>query len=166
MRDDKFYLGLDTATVTGIAVLLPGYRAAVASVKGNPIQQLGVIGPLIIALMKDFPQINISMEKQHNFFNADTARSLVERYGFIKWTLTGSGFVVNEVSPKPARKLLEVNSKEECFRKFCNYYKGTALTSDHTDALALCIFSAHQEGYPMDWKRLVIADIEIEVVGK
>lgn len=164
MREEKFYVGLDTATTTGIAVLLPDNKAAVTSVKGTPIQQLGVLGPILAAFSKRYPFVGLSMEKQHNFINANTARSLSERYGFLRWTLTGLGFTVNEVSPRPARKLLGVVTKQECFDKFVPYFKGEALTSDHTDALAVCIFSAYQDGYKIDWERFVVVNLKIEEV--
>lgn len=139
------YIGLDTATVTGVAFYQPAFNiASVYETKGTPIEQWRFVNKKAFALKH--LTINFVIEKQHNTLNMNTTRSLFERYGYIKWRFQEEGITLLEVSPKPARKVLNCKDKETLFRVCLPFLVGSHLTSNHTDALAVALYVAHQDG--------------------
>jgi Holliday junction resolvasome RuvABC endonuclease subunit len=113
-------------------------------VQGSPIEQG------IVAFAKG---INPSyattyvLERLHTFRNANTTRSLLERYGYLKYLLQSGGYRVEEVSPRMARKHLGLVEKEEVYEYFKKLYTGLRLTSHMTDALAVALYQADRDGY-------------------
>lgn len=156
----KHYIGLDLATLAGVAILYPGNFAAVTVMKGNPIQQFMHVGSIVNGLK--VPELSIVLEMPVDFLNANTTRSLLERYGFIKWNLIGSGFTPLEVRPKEARRVVGAKDKRSLFIKLKDNFKGHIFDSNMSDALALCIYAAAQDGYKVDWKQLEIHNLKVE----
>lgn len=99
------------------------------------------------------------IERLHSYRNKTTVRSLLERSGYIKWSLTAQGYKVLEASPDMVRSHLGVNGKVTMFDKLLPYYNGKRLTADHTDALACAMYQAELDGWSVDWKRLDILDL-------
>lgn len=150
----KVYVGLDTATITGVAIWMPKtHRALVSQVKGTPIEQLIYIKEQLEAIRGE---VVVVMEQMHYFRNAKTIRSLVERYGYLKYTLLEAGYRVEEVAPRVARSHFGAAGKEEMFRLFMPYFDGTALTSNHTDALAVALKQACDDGENFNLEALEI----------
>lgn len=150
------YVGLDTATVTGVAFWNPRMQvAAVVEFKGSPVEQLhSILGELPYKKA----DVVFVLEKLYNFRNAKTTRSLLERYGYLKYTLIERGFRVEEVHPRMARNFLKVATKEDVFRYFIPFYRGNLyLSSNHTDALAVALYQADCDGWG-----LLTASMEIQ----
>lgn len=154
------YIGLDIATVTGMAL----YRTEsetieVALNKGDPISQYARLNNFLESLdFRDRHPVFL-LEKPLHFRNANTLRQLVERYGYIKHSLIHAGvYRVEELNLNSVRKHLQCRSKEEVFRFFVPLYLGDYLTSDHTDAAALCLYQAAVEGHTVDLNRLKVID--------
>lgn len=148
-----YFIGLDTALVTGIALYNSEMNyAGVMQRKGTPVEQLATIIAVISHLRLgwvDSSQIVLVMEKLHNFRNAVSTRSLLERYGYLKNSLLERGYQVQEVSPKEARSFLGVGGKEETFHLLKTRFQGTLFSSDHADALAIALYQASvQECHP------------------
>lgn len=155
------YVGLDTAKWTGIAAWNPLVHAAeVVQVKGEPVEQLLFISQHILNYAAEHVEFIFVMEKQHNFRNATTARSLLERYGYLKYSLLSIGYEVREAGPHPVRKNICCKSKEETFRRFIPFYEGDVLTDNHTDALALALWASAQDGYETNWIKMRIVDMK------
>lgn len=146
------YVGLDIATVTGYAIWNPETQVAkVWQMKGDPIAQ---IKSLSHVLQKEkLGSAIICIEELHHIQNHKTVVSLAERRGFIYYTLVGVGYTVQNVHSESARSLLKTRNKEETFRKFIPFYKGSAaLTSDMTDALAVALYGSLN----VDWEKLCV----------
>lgn len=147
------YVGLDTATTTGLAVWFPTLqKALVSQCKGTPLKQLKHIQGYVFF---PTPEVVIAMESIHNFRNANVTRSLLERYGFLKYSLLAEGFRVEEIPPKMARRSLGVNSKREAYEYLSTFCTGK-LTDNHTDALAIALYQALAEGHLMDPSKFVV----------
>lgn len=145
---DRWYIGLDIATISGIAIYSPlKHAAVVGQSKGEPIYQLDDI------IAKSVPKnlvgysIQFVLEEPHHFQNATTTRSLISRYGYIKYSLMGLKYPVYEVNLNSARHWLGTKTKKETHLLFTQYFRGDFLTSDHTDALAVAMYKAHKDGY-------------------
>lgn len=149
---NEIYIGLDTATTTGISLYIPKDNLSVVTLKkGNPIEQLDYI---LDRINGDFPKVGYTfvLERQHYFRNAKSIRSLVERYGYLKHSLLREGYRVEEVSPDAARKTLGVKGKQGAFDYLFDFYEGCNLTDDHTDALAVALHQAKEDGCtPPQW---------------
>lgn len=141
----KYYMGLDTATTTGIALWIPGeQRALVSEITGDPNEQFDyIVGD---ACPDDDENVAFVMEQMHYFRNAKTIRSLVERYGYLKYSLLGLGYPVYEVAPSVARHHLGVKSKKETHSLFLPHFDGEKFTSNHSDALAVALKQACDDG--------------------
>jgi hypothetical protein len=157
------YVGLDTAKVMGAAIWFPRQQKAwVEECKGSPLAQWKFIQDLLYPVPEE--DVVFVFEKQHNFYNAKTTRSLLERYGFLKFSILGSTRCqVREVSPKVARAYLETSTKKETFRRFIPYFAGDYLTDNHTDALAVAIYESHTDGLELNWSKLSV--VQHEVIG-
>lgn len=158
---DYTYIGLDTATLMGVAVWNPDRHIAVVTQnKGTPIEQLYFINQNVFGLMEETADCEFVMEVLHNFRNAVTTRSLLERYGFLKWSLKAVQFEVEEVSPDMARSFLGTKEKEDTFRYFTKYFDGSMLTNNHTDALAVAIYQSTLDGYKFAPNRLKVRGVD------
>lgn len=154
MSKSPVYIGLDMATTTGIAVYHPEVEIAWCYLhKGTPIELADKVGRLITYVRKVniWPTDNITfaVERLHLVRNMNTVRSLLERYGYIKYNLLAAGYEVLEYGPLPPRKFLgkEFTTKEEVFTFMRQEFKGPLLTSNHTDALAQALYAAHKQGF-------------------
>jgi hypothetical protein len=154
------YLGLDTATVTGVALLNPVSNSAIVyETKGIPNLQYKFIDNLLkgIEVTCKAHVETIAMEELRNFRNAKVTRSLLGRYGFILWSLRGMGYEVQEIAPKVARAKLNFRDKESVFRGFIPYLTSSLpFTSNHADALALALYVALMDGYECKLESLKI----------
>jgi hypothetical protein len=125
--------------------------------KGTPIKQAEYIVTHLVAE----PVLNIEpvfcLEMPHHFQNANTTRSLLERYGYIKNVLLGAGFKVREPNLNSARAWLGVKDKQAVLMHYIPYFAGGAiLTSDHADALLMAQFQASKDGIEPKWEELKI----------
>jgi hypothetical protein len=165
--NNRLYVGLDVATKLGIALWKPLENVAhVEMVKGEPVDQ--VVRVLEVAGFGSGGKNPVSelvfvMETLPSFQNARTTRSLLERYGYLKHTLKCTGFPVMECNISSIRHSLGVNKKMQVFDYFLPYYRGTHLTTDHTDALATAIHQSMVDLYPYDKDSLIIHDVKKEV---
>lgn len=162
MRASPIYFGLDIATTMGVAAWNPGSAMAyVATTKGTPLNQIEFIRkyafPSHHVDKKDYIFV---IESLHHFRNKTTVRSLLERAGYLKWCIKYEGFEVKEAAPDVVRKHLGVKEKTEMFIKLLPHYNGSHFTSDHADALAVAMYQGEIDGFPVDWRRLDIVDIE------
>lgn len=154
------YIGLDIATVTGMAIYTPSTETIeVALNKGDPISQyVRLVNYLETMDYKDRHPTFV-LELPLHFQNANTSRSLIERYGYLKHSLIRAGvYEVVEVNLNSVRKYLGCKTKEDVFRFFQPLYEGDYLTSDHADAAALCLYQASVEGHTVDLSRLKVRD--------
>lgn len=146
------YVGLDCAETMGVAYLRydveRGPVAQVTEIVGTPLEQLKGINKLMVRedTANTASPLLFVFEQQHNFRNAITARSLLERQGFLKWTLTSLGFQVADVSPDVARKYLGTGSKGGTLQFFREISDDIKLTDNHTDALAVAVYRAYIDG--------------------
>lgn len=166
------YIGLDLATVTGICVYIPERNLAlVREYKGNAIKQLNNINSILVTdlykissiyniYINKYKTISIVIEQLHNFRNANTVRLLLEMSGYIRYTLTVDGYTVNYVAPDVARSHLGTKSKEDTHKLFIPNFKGSVLTSNHTDALAIAIYQAHLDGAAFNLNELAVRNWE------
>lgn len=160
MIKTKVYVGLDTATVSGIAMWSPILHVGlVLQTKGTPTELLLCISELVLSKLNENIEPIFVLERQHNFLNANTARSLLERLGYIKYSLLSIGYTVHEAGTAEVRSFLKCKTKEETFRFFHPIYRGNALTDNHTDALALALYQADQDGYVFDKKIATVHDM-------
>ncbi len=147
MQPEKWFVGLDIATTTGIAIYIPSKNvAAVGLSKGLPGHQLDEIISMTIPLPKEFFHLNYVLEEPHHLRNAKTALSLISRYGYLKYSLMGLGYGVSEVNLNSARAWLGTKDKQGTHLFFTEYFVGSYLTSDHTDALAVALYEANLRG--------------------
>lgn len=159
MKD--YYIGLDTATVMGFAFLRTDNNWAFCHViNGNPIEQLKELRSYLSTPAGLKETSSIVLEKQHNFRNAISSRSLLERYGYLKYSLINEGWDVQEQSPKVVRKKLgfrTIDAKKDLFMMMTHYVKRMpAFTTDQSDALAVALGQAIDDGYHFNWETLQI----------
>lgn len=151
----KVYIGLDTALVTGIALWYPTENLAlVTDIKGNPLEQFHWIYHLIPS-----GELCLVLEKMVHFRNAKTTRSLLERYGFLKYSFLDRDFRVEEVHPGLARKFIGAKSKEDVKRYFWNreIACGVQPLSEHqADALTVALYQSHLEGCEIYYPELTL----------
>lgn len=155
------YVGLDIATITGIALWHPfTHKAEVVQVKGDPMETFGFIVKVIMPLVVEL-QPTICMEQPHHFQNANTTRSLLERYGFIKYSLMCNykGLRIEEPNLNSVRASLGAKKKEDVLQIMSTFYSGSYLTDNHTDALAACIYQSKQDEIPFTLTSLRITSI-------
>lgn len=164
MSDSKpiIYLGIDIAALCGVAVYIPEKnRALVFETKGTPVQQLEEINWIVQNCTKDAQVVYVVFEKQYYFRNANTTRDLLERYGFLKWSLMACGFDIWEVGPSTARAFLGIPynpktaslSKRRTFDLLRQHYASTApFTTNHSDALAVAMKQAFDNGHLYELK--------------
>lgn len=151
------YCGLDIAKTTGLAVWYPEkHFALVTHVKGTPIVQLKcILAAIPKELFGEVLEPVFVLEKIFHFRNANTTRSLLERYGYMKHSLLDRAARVEEAHPLAARRLLKARSKGQVLRML-QAYSGECMTQDGADALAVAIFQAHKDGWIFDPIRLVV----------
>jgi hypothetical protein len=155
------YLGLDLATISGIALWHPfTHTAEVVQVKGDPIETFAFLARVIMPLLGKF-QPTVCMEQSHHFINAKTTRSLLERYGFIKYSLMCNykGMRIEEPNLNSIRASLGARNKKEMMGILATRYTGPYLTDNHTDALACCIYQSKEDGIPFTLGNLHIVSI-------
>lgn len=163
----NIYVGLDMATVTGIAIYIPKEPIAIVhQYKGNPIEQLNTIKKLLNIYMTTNNYKTISnypytfvIEELKTFRNAHTTRLLLEMTGYIRYSLVSLGYRVLEVAPSIVRSYLDTKTKQGTLDFFLPRYTGSNLTNNHTDALALAIYQAHADGHSEDLNSLQIYGI-------
>lgn len=115
-------VGLDLATTSGIA-LYDDDEVKVTTYKGTPIELLTKIESYLK------PGSLCVIEEHKHFRNAKTTRSLLERNGFIFWSLVAKGYEVQKLFPGKGRLQL--------IKAYHDRYK---LTKDEVDAIALINF--------------------------
>lgn len=159
----NIFIGLDVAERMGVATWNPQLNKAYVHVaKGSPIHQLDYIFKEVLVEpepLVEEPKFIFVIERLHNFQNKNTVRSLLERTGFIKYSLISAGFRVEEVSPLMARAYLGVSTKENLRVKLEQYFTGIRMTDDHSDALAVALYQASLEGYQLDFRKLTIQEM-------
>lgn len=163
------YIGIDVANMCGIAYYNPDtHKAVVYEKKGTPVAQLGAINQVIKRHKGDSVNIYFVLEKQFSFQNAVTTRSILERYGFLKWSLLACDFDVWEISPSSARNFLGVKynpyTAKETKRKTHELLRSyvidfpDAFSNNHSDALAVAMKQANANGH---LNTLVFPQIEV-----
>jgi hypothetical protein len=152
------FIGMDCAIVGGVACYDPNeHIALVTELKGTPLNHLQQINALLILLKGWSLRDKVFVfETLVHFRNAVTVRSLLERTGFLKWSLTGVGFETYDVDPNTARKFLGTGTKEATLKFFAPNFKGSFLTNNHTDALAIALYKANMDGYTPNFKQLKV----------
>lgn len=111
-------VGLDIATSSGIA-LYDGEKICVTTFKGTPVELVDYIESII-------PQNStVIIERHVHFLNANTTRSLLERLGYVKYSLIKNGHAVSDLFPGKGRKQL------------IEAYKSVGYTKDELDAIIL-----------------------------
>ena len=96
--------GLDIAKRTGIA----SYNhktdeVFVTTFAGSPIELLGCVKSLLP--LPEFVE-KVVIEKHVHFRNANTTRALLERLGYVKWSLQNFGYETVDLFPGRGRKFL------------------------------------------------------------
>lgn len=161
----NIYVGLDLATVSGLAIYIPNNPIAIVHQhKGNAIQQLNTIKKLLNVYIYNTNNKNNNsyifiIEELHTFRNGNTTRFLLEMTGYIKYSLIDSGYRVVDVAPSEVRKYLGTKDKKGTLDFFLPRYTGSNLTNNHTDALGLAIYQAAQDGHIEDFSNLQIHGI-------
>lgn len=151
----KIYIGLDTATRMGVAIV-QGEKVGVMEIKGDPFTQWCALRSLLMSC----EPAALVFEKQHNFLNAKTTRNLLERYGFLKYSLLSLHYRVEEVSPKVARHALGVKTKQEMLQLLHPYYHGSRkFTDNHADAAAVALYQMCQDGGKINLECLQITHL-------
>lgn len=165
-NEHQLYVGMDLATTAGVAVYIPiTNQAIVFSAKAEPIDQFKRMLTSIQSI-SDHLRNGVDMrldflyclERVHHFRNAKTSRSLIERYGFVKYALLMGEAKVVEVNLNSCRSWLKVKTKEENFMYYMPYYRGSMFTSDHADALTCALYQASNDGVAIDWLSFNIVD--------
>lgn len=157
MKDERtsYYVGLDVATWCGIAIFIPSAnKATVQDFKGTPLEQAEHIKNYIST------DCTVVFELEMYFRNAKTIRSLIERQGYIKHALLWQSCRVTEVPPKSARRFLNTKSKAETHHKFIDNFWGEPLTNNHTDALAVAMYQAYQDGWRFNPDDVIIRSVK------
>lgn len=143
------YVGLDIATRTGIAWYETGSGVIKTHVvKGTPIDQWDFICELLSNLDA---KVEVVLEKPVYFRNAVTARSLIERYGYLKWQLMADYVPIIEVVPTQVRRFIGAKTKQGVLEMLRG--DDTRITHDHADAAALVLFGMGVRILPIEvWK--------------
>ena len=152
MYKHRTFIGLDLATTAGIAVWIPEEGTARAyTTTGNPIRQLEFLHRRVFDNSLIEPII-IGIEQLDCFRNAKTVRSLLERIGYFRYSLTATRlFDVVEVRLSPTRKYYGFKDKMEVLKFFQKYTKTPRrLTNDMSDALLIAVWLGHQEDVELD----------------
>lgn len=155
------YVGLDIATITGIALWHPmTHTAEVVQVKGDPMETFGFIVKVIMPLVGKY-QPTIVLENQFVGVNSVTTRKLIERYGFIKYSLMCNyqGIRIEEVYPASVRSFFKAKGKKEVMDILATRFTGPYLTDNHTDALACCIYQSKTDEIPFQLSTLKFTSI-------
>lgn len=149
------YIGVDPATRTGFAYYFPfSNEATVFECPGNPLEQWAFLK----AMIEMCPSSLVCMEVLHHFRNAITTRDILQRSGYLKWSSTSFGYTPREVSTPVIRSFLKCKSKEEVKELFAPHYSGIGrFTDNHSDALAVAMFSAYLDGH--------LQELEIPKIG-
>jgi Holliday junction resolvasome RuvABC endonuclease subunit len=135
------YVGLDLATVSGVAIIdSEAIEAVLFEVKGTPYEQLKKVLNFLDIQSIDKDNVKWSIEQIHTFLNAKTVRSLLERKGFVMWTLIGNGFEVEEVSPRVARYRFGFKGKKDAMAQMEPIIDSPLLTDNHVDAFAVALY--------------------------
>lgn len=127
------WIALDVAKSCGVAILYSSGVVRVTTVVGSPQQQLD----RLVEIIGDNNEFSLVIETLTYFRNAKTIRSLLERSGFLKYSLMNSYLIkkIEQVSATDARKALRVKSKGEALKFFRKYLP--KINNDESDALAL-----------------------------
>jgi len=133
------YIGLDLAIVSGICVLDAERKEAfLFQHKGSPIELLSF---LITFILDGTTAQKVGIEELHQFRNATTTRSLLQRSGFIRYTLESYGIDTKEIHMESVLSMLQLKSKKELFDYILLGTKSLlSLTSNHTDALGIALY--------------------------
>lgn len=100
----RYIIGLDLANTSGIAVFDTVTKEVKVNVlKGNPLEQMSKIKSVMYSFLSA-SQTTFVIEEHVYFKFRIAARSLMERIGFIKWSLIQDGFEVVQFFPYAARK--------------------------------------------------------------
>lgn len=132
-------IGLDIATRTGVAFQYNNDpKIQVMEVHGDPVKLLETIYEII---PKDHVA-KVYYEKLVHFRNARTVRDLLERSGFVRWSLKNDGYLVDEVHVQSVRSWLGVKNKAEAKELI----KGVSnckvkITDNHSDAVGVLLFA-------------------------
>lgn len=149
----EMFIGLDIAQTMGVAVVTSDSPTILlAEVKGEPPEQEAVLAYLVSRYKSSYRQ-HFILEMPSHFRNAKTTRSLIERYGYLKYTLVTYDMDVNEFSPPVIRSALGLpNRKRDVLQYFREMFPAYAqfLTDNHTDALATAIAGAMYMGEELD----------------
>lgn len=134
--------GLDIATSTGVAIMQYKNSAKVYSVTGDPIFQ----ADKIVGILLDNSVEVVYVEQLTDFRFVKTIASLSERLGYISWLLKSDGYEIRIANLNSVRRKLEIPAiaktlKESLYKSLQNFtVQPASLTSDHSDALALCLY--------------------------
>lgn len=126
-------IALDIARSCGVAVLYKNNVVKVTTIVGTPQQQLSAL----IDLIGENKNFTLAIEKLTYFRNANTIRSLLERSGYLKFSLIEKYEIssVHGISATNARKSMKLKSKKGVLNFFKKFYK--KINDDESDALAL-----------------------------
>lgn len=152
-----YFIGIDPAQVMGVCVWNPNeHLAYVDHYKGTPVEQWKYLQPIISYYGRNMELVFV-LERLHNFRNATTTRSLLERIGYFKYSLIAMGQRVEEVSPEPARHWFGVKEKAEVREKMQERATGEEqFTTDETDAALMAICQSFNEDWPVNYRELWI----------
>lgn len=142
-------LGLDLATVSGLAIFdISTLEVAAYEVTGNPFEQFKLMAENIENLTISCVGIEMVM----SFNNAKTTRSLLERYGYFKWTLKSLEIPIHEIHPKSARKQFGATTKLNALLLVNKRLKTArcATSYNHSDAVLVALAAARKHGLSFD----------------
>jgi hypothetical protein len=147
------FVGLDVAETMGIALYFPySDEAHVFEYTGDPIEQLRYLTSILELITEPL----ICMELMHHFRNAITTRSLMGRYGYLKWSLKEIGYSISEISHQVSRSYLNATTKKMTHDLLKQ--GNSKITENHTDALAPAMYGAFLHLN----KSLVLPKIEVK----
>ena len=155
------YIGIDIATVTGIAIYNPIDNISyVIQYKGDPIQLFGFITHNLLIMESPLYPIYV-LELPTHFRNATTTRNLLERYGFIKYSLMNYNHLPVEVNLNSVRAYFSCKTKANVKSLFLPKYQGNKkFTDNHSDALACAIYQSVKDGFGYAPGALKILEME------
>lgn len=139
------YIGLDLATVSGIALYNPNNpEATVLEKKGDPVYLWNFLWGFTDGFRYMGDPYTVVIEEIHDFRNAKTTRSLLERTGYIKYQFISLGVEVIMAGPSEVRSFFNVKGKQALFDYMREHVHESTpyFTSNHSDALALAIYGA------------------------
>lgn len=148
------YIGLDLAIVSGICVIDTDTNTIdLFQHKGTPIELLDWLFAFIIENEEEgVDSQKMGIEELHQFRNANTTRSLLQRSGYIFYTLSGYKFTVEMVNMESVLPVLKCKNKKELFEYALAITKHSIpITSNHSDALGIALYLFYtKEGYVLD----------------